>query len=120
IASMFSISPDVRAESCRKALALSGLPPEIRTHQLALLVHNLVTAGRVAEAWAAFDDARTGLRGSGDIRVQFILELAESALQYDRGRFGHSLGLVEAALHTSTHVRDETRAHLARQWRSAT
>ena len=116
IASMFSISPDVRAESCRKALALSGLPPEIRTHQLALLVHNLVTAGRVAEAWAAFDDARTGLRGSGDIRVQFILELAESALQYDRGRFGHSLALVEAALRTGTHARDETRAHLARQW----
>jgi len=31
IASLFSISPEVRAESCRRALDLAGLPPDLRS-----------------------------------------------------------------------------------------
>ena len=34
IASLFSLSPDVRAESCRRALAPHGLPPDLRARLL--------------------------------------------------------------------------------------
>ena len=30
IASLFGISPEVRAESCRRALDLPGVPPDLR------------------------------------------------------------------------------------------
>ena len=46
IAGMFALSSDVRAEECRHALALPGLPANLRARHLALLFHNLVTAGR--------------------------------------------------------------------------
>ena len=50
IAAMFSISPDVRAESCRKGLALPDVSDFVRSLLLANLFHNLVTAGHLDEA----------------------------------------------------------------------
>ncbi len=50
IASMFSVSPEVRADSCRAALALEGLPAPLRNRHLALLVHNLSVGGRCARS----------------------------------------------------------------------
>jgi hypothetical protein len=46
IAGMFALSSDLRAEECRQALALPGLQANLRARHLALLFHNLVTAGR--------------------------------------------------------------------------
>jgi DNA-binding CsgD family transcriptional regulator len=116
IAGMFAISPDVRAEACRKALALPGLAPEIRAQHLALLFHNLVTAGRLDEARAELGDAAAAVRECQDAAGRFVLELAESGLDYAGGRFAQALALVEAALRTGLGTRDDTRLHLARQW----
>jgi hypothetical protein len=50
IAGMFALSPDVRVEAGRRALALPGLSPQLRSRHLARLVHNLLVEGRAPEA----------------------------------------------------------------------
>lgn len=117
IAGMFAISPDVRAETGRQALALPGLPENLRARHLAFLFHNLVTAGRADEARAVLAAATTAVQESHDTAGQFVLELAEAGLKYADGRFGAALDLVEAALRSSLDVSDDTRVHLTRQWR---
>ena len=117
IAGMFAISPDVRAETGRQALALPGLPENLRARHWAVLFHNLVTAGRIEEARAILAEARTAVHESHDAAGRFVLELAESGLMYADGRFGPALDLVEAALRSSLGVGDDTRGHLTRQWR---
>ena len=117
IASMFSLSPDTRAESCRAALALPGLPSGLRSWHLALLFHNLVVAGRIPEALAVRDETFVAVGLSGEAAGRFILELAESGLEYAESRFAEALVMAEAGLRTSADGGDETRAHLTRQWR---
>ena len=117
IAGMFSISPDVRAEACRGALALPGLPAGLRARHLALLFHNLVTAGRTPEARAVLQEAGTAVQRCHDLAGQFVLELAESGLAYWDSRFDRALELVDAGLRSSLMAGDDTRAHLTRQWR---
>lgn len=117
IAGMFSLSPDTRAESCRAALALPGLSPELRGRHLALLFHNLVVAGRTSEALSVREDAREAVGRSGEPAGNFVLDLAESGLEYAEGRFSPALATIVAALRASVGAGDETRAHLARQWR---
>src|SRR5437762_102106 len=46
IASMFGISPDVRADNAQAALALPDLPKDLRAWLEALVLHNLMVAGR--------------------------------------------------------------------------
>ena len=75
IAGMFAISSDVRAEECRQALALPGLPADLRARHLALLFHNLVTAGRRDDARAMLEEATVAVRTSGDVAGRFALEL---------------------------------------------
>ena len=116
IASMFSISPDVRAASCRAALALPGLPPELRSRHHAHLFQALVTAGRFAQARTALEGVRKAIADTGDLGGRFILELAESGLDYAEGRFARALEGAQTALRTGAVTGDETRAHLARQW----
>lgn len=117
IAGMFAISPDVRAETGRQALTLPGLPENLRARHLAVLFHNLVTAGRLEEARAVLVAARTAVQECHDVAGQFVLELAEAGLTYADGCFGPALELVEAALRSSLGVSDDTRGHLTRQWR---
>jgi DNA-binding CsgD family transcriptional regulator len=117
IAGMFAISPDVRAETGRQALAVPGLPENLRARHLAFLFHNLQTAGRLEEARAILVEAKTAVQECHDVAGQFVLELAESGLMYADGRFGLALELVEAALRSSLAVSDDTRGHLTRQWR---
>ena len=117
IGGMFSISPDVRAQSCREALALEGLPADLRGRHLALLLHNLVVAGRTVEARTLLDETQAALQAAGDSRAQSLLLLAESGLEYAEGRFERAQGLVEAALRSSSDAGEETWGHLARQWR---
>ena len=117
IAGMFSISPDVRAENGRRALALPGLPVNLRARHLALLFHNRVAAGRPKEARAALAPARKAVQRCHDVAGQFVLELAEAGLAYADGRLWPALELVETALRTSLDVSDDARRDLARQWR---
>jgi DNA-binding CsgD family transcriptional regulator len=117
IAGMFAISSDVRAEECRQALALPGLPTHLRVRHLALLFHNLVTAGRCDEARAMLERVTSAVRGCDDIAARFALELAESGLMYADGDFPAALEMVETALRTGVRTSDDTRGHLAYQWR---
>jgi DNA-binding CsgD family transcriptional regulator len=117
IAGMFAISSDVRAEDNREALALPGLSPNLRARHLALLFHNLMTAGRVDDARAMLEEATVAVQSTGDVAGSFVLELAESGLLYADGQFAQSLRLVEKALRNGLNTSDDTRGHLAYQWR---
>ena len=117
IAGMFAISPDARAEECRRALALPGLPVSLRARHLALLFHNLVTAGRFAEAHAMLEDVSLAVQRGDDVAARFALELAQSGLMYSEGDFSAALPMVETARRTSLGTGDETRGHLTYQWR---
>jgi DNA-binding CsgD family transcriptional regulator len=117
IAGMFALSSDVRADECRHALALPGLPANLQARHLALLFHNLVTAGRWDEARAMLEEATCAVRTSDDVAGRFALELAESGLMYADGDFAGALEMVESALRTGLRTSDDTRGHLTYQWR---
>ena len=59
---------------------------------------------------------RKAIADAGDIDGRFILELAESGLDYAEGGFARALEGAQTALRTSAVADDETRTHLARQW----
>jgi DNA-binding CsgD family transcriptional regulator len=117
IASLFSISPDVRAESCRQALDLAGLPRDLRARLLALLLHNLVVAGRPGQAQQVLKEAEQAVEETRDSAARFTLEVAESAFQYTRGHFETALALADAALRSSADVGEDPRQWQARAFR---
>jgi DNA-binding CsgD family transcriptional regulator len=117
VAGMFAISHDLRAEVSREALALPDLSDDLRARHLAFLFHNLMSAGRLADAHAVSDEATSAVMASRDVAGRFVVELTESGLAYAEGRFGPALELTERALRTGLEVRDDTRRLLARQWR---
>jgi DNA-binding CsgD family transcriptional regulator len=117
IAGMFAISADVRAEEGRQALALPDLPANLRARHLALLFHNLVTAGRLDDSRAVHEEVTVAAQGSDDTAARFALELAESGLIYADGHFAPALEIVEMALRTGLATTDDSRSHLTYQWR---
>jgi DNA-binding CsgD family transcriptional regulator/tetratricopeptide (TPR) repeat protein len=120
IGGMFALSPDMRAEESRQALALSDLPANLRARHLAWLFHNRVTGGRLDEARAVIEETREAVQISGDVSARFALELAESGLLYADGRFPEGLEMVERALRSGLGTGDDTRFHLTYQWRCDT
>ena len=118
IAGMFSLSPDVRAEAGRKALALSGLAPADRARHLARLVHNTIAAGRRTEAEQLLGEAKDEIEAHGDEASVFSLGLASGGLLYTEGDFGGALERIEAAVRAGSVEGEEARARLAQQWRT--
>lgn len=96
IAWMIAVSADVRAEASRRALALAGLPGDLRARHLARLVHNLVSAGRPKDARKLLGQARHAVRSAGDPDATFTLAVSEALLDYTRGSFGPALESIEA------------------------
>ena len=117
IASLFTISPEVRAESCRRALDLAGVPPDLRARVLALLFHNLVVAGRPEQAQQLLKEVEQAVEETRDGAARFTLELAESAFQYTRGHFETALALADAALRNSADLGEDPRQWLGRAFR---
>lgn len=113
IASMFSLSPDVRADNCRQALALPGLSAGLRGRLIAQLFHNLVVANRPEDAAAMLDDAREAVERTGDPAGRFTLQLAESFLEYITGRHQAALALVNQLLRTSPEAAQDGRTRQA-------
>ncbi len=116
IAGMFAISPEIRISAGRRALNLPELPPALRARHLACLFHNLVTAGRVEDARAVLEDARSATGLADDARASFTLRVAESALDYTDDRFGPSLELITAAYRDGIFAGDDQRLRLAHMW----
>jgi DNA-binding CsgD family transcriptional regulator len=117
IASLFSISPEVRAESCRRALDLAGVPPDQRARMLALLLYNLVVAGRRGQARKLFPEVEQAVEQTRDSAARFTLKLAESPLHYTHGQFEKALALIDEALRNSANVGEDPRLWLARAFR---
>src|SRR5271154_479302 len=115
IAGMFSLSPDVRAEAGRKALALSGLTPRDRARHLARLVHNTLAAGRRTQARELLREAKDEIEAYGDEASIFSLGLATGGLLYTEGDFGGALEHIEAAVRTGSVEGEQARARLAQQ-----
>lgn len=114
IASLFSISPEVRAESCRRALDLAEVPPSQRARLLALLLYNLVVAGRPGQAQQLLKEAERAVEETGDTAARFTLKLAQSPLHYTRGHFEEALALIDDALRSGAEVGEDPRLWLAR------
>ena len=117
IASMFSISPEVRAEACRRALDLPGVPPDLRARLLAMLFYNLVVAARPRQARQLLEEVEQAVAQTSDSVARFALELAGSGLQVIGGHFEAALTLTEAALRTSAEVGGDPRQWQARAFR---
>jgi DNA-binding CsgD family transcriptional regulator len=114
---MFAVSPDVRVDAGRKALALRDLPPALRARHLACLVHNLMVGGRSEEARANLEEARAAAGTSGDANAAFMLDLAEGGLEAVAGRFEQALELTEAAARAGSDTHDYARERLTQEWR---
>jgi DNA-binding CsgD family transcriptional regulator/tetratricopeptide (TPR) repeat protein len=118
LASMFALSPDVRADAGRQALGLRDLSDEDRAKHQARLAYNLVQAGRAAEATQQLQRARATVERAGDLAARSILRQAEGALRYVEGHFEDALAAHEQAMRDGFGPGEETREWVARQWRS--
>jgi DNA-binding CsgD family transcriptional regulator len=118
LASMFALSPDVRADAGRRALALRDLSDVDRTRHQARLAYNLVQAGRPSEATEQLQQARVRIEHAGDRAARSILTQTEGVLSYVDGYFANALALHEQAMRDGFGPGEQTREWVARQWRS--
>jgi hypothetical protein len=117
ISGMMAVSPDERAEAGRRALMLPGLSEELRARHLARLVHNLVVADRLPDAWKLLDEARDAVRSAGDATAASTLGFAEAVLGYMAGRFGPTLAQIEAVSQEGCQLNEPAREVMAARLR---
>jgi DNA-binding CsgD family transcriptional regulator/tetratricopeptide (TPR) repeat protein len=118
IASMFTLSADVRAENLRQALALPGLTTDVRARALALLFHNLIVAGRLDEALEAQPEVGAGVTSSTDRSARYTFEIGLSGIAYQTGHFDRSLVLIDDIQRRRIVGVDDPRERLAHNYRS--
>jgi DNA-binding CsgD family transcriptional regulator len=118
IAWMIAVSADVRAEASRRALALAGLPRDLRARHLARLVHNLVSAGRPQDARKLLGQARHAVRSAGDRDATFTLAVSEALVEYASGSFGPALERIEAVIRRRSELNEPVRELLASRLRT--
>jgi DNA-binding CsgD family transcriptional regulator len=118
VASLFDISPDLRAENARTALALPDLTPHLRAWLWAALFHNLVVAGRTDEALAIEGKARSAVYASRNQACWFAFELPESAVHYQTYGFGRGLEILQTAERRGLDSQEDARQRLAHNFRS--
>jgi DNA-binding CsgD family transcriptional regulator len=119
IAGMFNISPDIRADNARRALALPELSAETRALLWASLFHNLVVAVRTDEALAVREKARYAVEATESGAGSFALEVAESGLQYQLSRFEQACDVLERAQPLSLPDEQDARHRLADTFRAS-
>jgi DNA-binding CsgD family transcriptional regulator len=118
VASMFDISPDLRADNARTALALPDLTTDLRAWLWAALFHNLVVAGRTDEALAIEGKARAAVYASRNHACWFAFELPESAVHYQTYGFDRGLEILRAAERRGLEGQEDARQRLAHNFRS--
>ncbi len=103
-----------KAYRLRRALALPGLPPDLRARLLAQLLYNLVVAVRPDQAEQQLQEAKQAVEATRDGIARFTTELAEAMLHYTRGHFETALALIDAALRSCADAGEDPRRRLAR------
>jgi len=116
IAGMLALSPDVRAEASRLALALPNLPPRLRAQHLGRRVHNLLAAGRADEALGMLPEAADIVARADDPSATFALALARGGLAYVAEEFDSSLVQIRAAGRLGKRTGEVARRFLAEEW----
>jgi DNA-binding CsgD family transcriptional regulator len=118
VASMFDLSPDLRADNARTALALPDLTADLRAWLWAALFHNLVVAGRTDEALAIEGKARETVYASRNHAGWFAFELPESAVHYQTYGFDRGLEILRTAERRGLGGQEDARLRLAHNFRS--
>ena len=118
VATMFDISPEVRAETARAGLALPGLDTDLTAWLWALLLHSLTVAGRTEEAIAILPKAREAAYASSDEACWMAFELPEAGIEYQVLEFGRALDTVLKAERRDHGGREDARARLNLMFRS--
>ncbi|MCU1428613.1 MAG: LuxR family transcriptional regulator [Actinomycetia bacterium] len=121
IARMSALSPEMRAEAGRSALA-SPLPVALRARHLSQLVDNILEAGRVEVARELLPETVTAVTSSGDATATLALGVAKSRLAYMDGAFQQALRRIDMSFIAVQRV---ARPHVgvaeqrrAEQWRA--
>jgi DNA-binding CsgD family transcriptional regulator len=115
---MFDLSPDLRADNARTALALPDLAADLRSWLWAALFHNLVVAGRTDEALAIEGKAREAVYASRNHTCWFAFELPESAVYYQTYGFDRGLDILRTAERRGLGGQEDARQRLAHNFRS--
>jgi DNA-binding CsgD family transcriptional regulator/tetratricopeptide (TPR) repeat protein len=100
MAGMLHVSPDLRADNARAALALPDLSPDTRALLWASLFHSLVVAMRPEEAGALLPKAQEAVKAGPENVGRFTFEVARSLLQYQLGHFQDALEILAVAQET--------------------
>jgi DNA-binding CsgD family transcriptional regulator len=118
VSSMFDVSPKIRAESARAALALPALSTDLRASLWASLFHNLVVGGRLEEALAVEPKSREAIYAGAVEASRSAFELPESAVYYQLSDFGRALEILTAAEQRGFDSHDDPRKRLAHNFRA--
>jgi DNA-binding CsgD family transcriptional regulator len=119
IAGMFTLSPDIRADNARAALALPDLSPDLRASLWASLFHSLVMAGRLDEAVSLQSKAKEAVSASSNDSCLFAYELPQSALHYTEFEFAEALEILSASQRRrGLNSLDDPRERLVQDFRS--
>jgi DNA-binding CsgD family transcriptional regulator/tetratricopeptide (TPR) repeat protein len=113
VASMFDLSPEVRAENARAGLALPFSSADLRAELWAALYHSLGVAGRQEEALEVEPSAREAAYASASEVCRLAFELPESGLAYQLLDFGRSLEIILTAERRQLNGRGDAQARLA-------
>ena len=119
VAGMFDVSPDVRADNARAALALPDLSADTRALLWGSLFHNVVAAVRAEEALALLPKAREAVHASSERLGWFALEVARSALQYQLSYFEEAPEILAAAERRAARTHDDARQRLAAEFKAS-
>jgi DNA-binding CsgD family transcriptional regulator len=118
VASMFDLSPEVRAENARAGLALPALSADLRAELWGALYHSLSVAGRRDEALEVEPSAREAAYASTSEVCRFTFELPESGLAYQLLDFGRALEILLSAERRERGGQGDAQARLAHMLRA--
>ena len=116
IASMFDISPDLRAATNRRALGLPDVSPRLRAAHTASLAYNLLIAGRIEEARQATEQARAFVAATGDPLAAMVQCVAEGGIAYADEHFEQAIELFAKAVRDGSAAGENTRMRLVQMY----
>ena len=91
IASMLWIPAEDRVAAGRRALALSGIPLDLRARHLARLIQNVVGAGRLDEAEQLSEQAEQAVAEANSPAAAALLDMCIAMKDYAQGNFLRAL-----------------------------